>query len=445
MRFPLLPFLAAGSLWGTLALASDPASWPRFRGENGSGVAQGLTFPAQWTDSDFRWRVDLPGEGNGSPVVWGDRIFLLTGSASAPRKGKGKGKGKKVAETTTDSAVAEAVPQEWRPMCLSTRDGSVIWEATLGGGTFQGHKFNSPASSTPAVDAKRVIFTWGTAEQLTMVAFSHAGEKLWETALGPVAGGHGYGGSPVLWKDLVVLNNDQEDQKGNLLAVDALTGHVKWTVPRHSQRISYSVPCVFKRGGKDLMMFTNWQHGFTVIDPVDGRVVAEKSLFDTKTNERAISSPVVAGDLIIGTCGFAANPKQCVAVRYEEGTGIVQAWRIDRNVPHIPSVLALGERVFLWDDSGIVTCVKRADGAEVWKARLPGIEGKCFGSPVSDGTKIFCADETGNVHVIAVADELQTLGMNRLGDLCRSTPAVGDGAMFVRTAGKLVAINAAGH
>ncbi|MEZ5433798.1 MAG: hypothetical protein R3F31_22060 [Verrucomicrobiales bacterium] len=100
-------------------------------------------------------------------------------------------------------------------------------------------------------------------------------------------------------------------------------------------------------------------------------------------------------------------------MRYEEGTGSCRLGGSTGTL-HIPSVLALGERVF-GDDSGIVTCVKRADGAEVWKARLPGIEGKCFGSPVRRSQDILCG-RTGNVHVIAVADELQTLGsMNRLG------------------------------
>jgi len=94
---------------------------------------------------------------------------------------------------------------------------------------------------------------------------------------------------------------------------------VKWTVERHSQRISYSVPCVLESDGRQLLAFVNWQHGFTMVDPKDGSVVAEKSVFNTDTNERAISSPVVYKDLVIGTCGFTANPKHCVAIRLKGG------------------------------------------------------------------------------------------------------------------------------
>lgn len=434
-----------------LSSAARGENWPRFHGPNGSGVATGTRIPPVWSDADFRWRIELPGTGHGSPVVWGDRLFLLCASEAAPKpRGKGKGKARGADQAPAGAGAPPAAspdgeatapePQRWMSLCLSTKDGSVQWRHEFAQGAFSGHRFNSPASTTPAVDGRRVVFTWGTAEKLTMVAFTHGGEKLWETDLGPVAGGHGFAGSPILHRDLVVLNNDQEDQKGCLLAVDAATGAVKWRVPRRSQRISYSVPCVFSHAGRELLMFTNWQHGFTAVDPRDGSVVAEKSVFNLETNERAISSPVAYRDLVIGTCGFTANPKHCVAVRMTADRRIEEVWRIDRNAPHIPSVVVVGDRCHLWDDAGIVTCVEAASGREIWKGRVPGVEGPCMGSPVSDGHTLFCADESGNVHAIAVGDALKPLGKTALGDLCRSTPAFGDGALFVRTARRLVAV-----
>ncbi len=413
------------------AHASD--NWPRLRGENGTGVDASATIPAAWTESDIAWKTTLPGSGNGSPVVRGDQIFLLTAKSDddaanpAPVPGKKK-KGK------------AATPQVWMPVCLSAKDGSVLWSKEFSQGSFKGHKFNSAASSTPSVDSERVVFTWGTAEKLTMIAFSHDGELLWEKDLGPVNGGHGFGASPTLVGDLVVLNNDQENGGGNLLAVNAKTGEIAWTVERRSKRISYSIPCVFKSGDRELLMFTNWQHGFTVIDPKDGSVVAEKSVFNTDTNERAISSPIVAGDLVIGTCGFTANPKHCVAMRLN-GTELEEVWRIERNVPHIPSPIVVGENAYLWDDSGIITCVKAATGEELWKERLAGAEGKFFGSPVSDGKTIFCADESGNVHAISVSAEgLNILGKNKAGPECRTTPAIAANMMFIRTGDSLTAV-----
>ena len=228
-----------------------------------------------------------------------------------------------------------------------------------------------------------------------------------------------------------------------MLAVDAATGEVRWTVERRSQRLSYSVPCVCfaRRTGRELLMFTNWQHGFTVVDPKNGSVVAEKSVFNTDVKERAISSPIVATDdgLIIGTCGFTNNPKHCVAVRLA-GDELQEVWRIEKSVPHIPSVIAVGESTYLWDDQGIVTCVETKTGETRWRARAEA-EGDFFGSPVSDGEKIFCADKEGNVSVIAVSDEgLEQLAFNRLGDDCGTTPAIAGGVMYLRTYQGLMAV-----
>jgi len=425
-------------LTGLVAQVASAGDWPRFRGPNGSGVAEGVKLPVEWSEANYRWNIELPGIGHGSPVVWGDKVFLLAASEPPPRPKKKKGK-KKAGQKPKPAAPVK--PQSWLPICISSKDGSILWkqEITVDDQKYKGHRFNSPASTTPAVDGKRVVFSWGTPEKLTMAAFSHAGKKLWQSDLGPISGGHGFAASPILLGDLVILNNDQEKGGGNLLALDANTGVVKWTVKRHSQRISYSVPCVFESEGRKLLAFVNWQHGFTVIDPKDGSVVAEKSVFDTETNERAISSPVVYKDLIIGTCGFTANPKHCVAMRLKGGE-LEEVWRIERNVPHIPSLVVIGDKAYLWDDAGIVTCVQAGTGEEIWKGRVPGVEGSCFGSPVTDGRNIFCGDESGNINVIAVADELKHLATNKLGDLCRTTPAIGDGAIFVRTYKKLVAV-----
>lgn len=406
-------------------IAAD--DWPRFRGPNGSGLDTSAVVPARWGDENLVWKIDVPGTGHGSPVIWGERLFLLSAveaQVESPADSSGKGKGKK-------GKGQGATPYEWLALCVDRESGKTIWEKRFDQRKFKGHRFNSAASSTAAVDAEQVVFAWGTADQLTVVSLGHDGALQWEKDLGPVVGGHGFGGSPILHGGLVVLNNDQEKQNGNLLALHADSGEVAWTAERRSERISYSVPCIYEVDGKELLVFVNWQHGFTAIDPADGSVVAEKSVFNLETNERAISSPIVSQGLVIGTCGFTANPKHCVAMKLN-GDEWEEVWRVERNVPHIPSVIAVGKRTFLIDDSGIATCLDTLTGEEVWKGRVPGVEGAIFGSPVSDGTNIFFLDESGNAHVIAAADELKPIATNRLGELCRSTPALADGTVYVR-------------
>ncbi len=419
---------------------SRATDWPRYRGINGSGVSTDGAIPAEWTEANTLWKIDIEGAGHGSPVIHGDKLFLLTAVSDKPeteeaapaaakgnkKKGKKKGKG--------------AVSYQWRTMCLEIKTGKTLWQKDFDKRTFKGHRFNSAASSTAAADSKRVIFSWGTPDQLTLVSMSHRGEVHWQKDLGPVVGGHGFAASPVLVGDLVVLNNDQEKKSGDLFALHADTGEQAWKVERKSERISYSVPCVYPtKAHGDVLVFTNWQHGFTAIHPKTGAVIADKSVFNLDTNERAISSPIIAGDLVIGTCGFTANPKHCVAMKLGSD-GWKEVWRIEKNVPHIPSPIVIGEKAYLIDDSGIATCVEAATGKEIWKARMEGVEGSIFGSPVSDGTNIFVADESGNVHVLEVADEYRFVAKNKLGEPCKTTPALSAGMIFVRTEGSLRAV-----
>lgn len=423
-----------------LSFPLDAGEWPRFRGPNGSGVDDTVAAPKNLNSESQQWSVEIPGSGHGSPVIWGDRIFLLSAvpetpqapAAKPPAKAKGKGKKK-------GKGKPGALSYQWLAICLDRNTGATLWEQAIDQRKFKGHRFNSAASSTPAVDADRVVFALGTPDQLTVVSFSHEGKMQWEKDLGPVVGGHGFGGSPILHDGLVVLNNDQEKQNGNLLALDAATGDSAWTVMRKSERISYSVPCVYEANGKEVLVFVNWQHGFTAIDPADGAVIDEKSVFNLETNERAISSPIVTQGLVIGTCGFTANPKHCVAMKLNASDKWEEVWRIERNVPHIPSVISVGELTFLIDDSGIGTCVDTLTGEEKWKERIPGVEGSIFGSPVSDGENLFFADESGNVHVIAASAEFRAVSKNAVGELCRSTPVVAGGTIYLRTETKLTA------
>ncbi|MEM0897006.1 MAG: PQQ-binding-like beta-propeller repeat protein [Verrucomicrobiota bacterium] len=396
-----------------IALSPIPANeWPRFRGINGSGVNENAEIPVTWTEEEFLFDVELPGIGHGSPVVYGNRVFLLC---------------------------ADEKTFERMPVCLDATTGELLWKDKVETGKFKGHRFNSPASNTPAADGEQVYFCWGTKEELSVVAYSHDGEERWSKNLGPVVGGHGFGASPAVYGDLVVINNDQDKGNGSLIALDTVSGDVKWKIDRKSERLSYSTPCEVVIDGKSILIFTNWQHGFTSVDLESGEVLDELATFDLTTNERAISSPIVHGDLVIGTCGFTANPKHCVAVRVRGDGKLEEVWRIERSVPHIPSPLLVGDLVFLWDDKGILTCVDPQTGEEYYRERVP-TRGTSYGSPVSDGKTIFNVDDGGNVHAVAVSRGFKVLGMSALKELSRSSPAIANGNLYLRTFTRLIAV-----
>ena len=153
-----------------------------------------------------------------------------------------------------------------------------------------------------------------------LLAFTHDGAPAWKFALDAFSEGHGGGVSPIVWDDLVVVACDQQGSS-YLVAVDRLTGERRWKTPRKSKRAGYSTPCVYQVAGRPAeLIFTEWQHGITGLDPVTGKLRWEIDCFGKET-ERAIASPIIAGDVIFGTCGFVTSDKHCVAVRPSDAGG----------------------------------------------------------------------------------------------------------------------------
>jgi outer membrane protein assembly factor BamB len=403
--------VAAATALGPMIASDDPAAqWPRFRGPNGSGLATG-DIPAEWTESDRRWKIRLPGVGHGSPVVWGNRVFLLCGRGT---------EGERI------------------PMCVDATSGRVLWQSAQAVAYEVGHKFNSPASTTPAVDADCVYFSWSSPENVFVTAFTHDGTPVWTADLGPIHRTHGFGSSPILHDDLVILSNDQEKHSA-VFALDRRTGKVRWKLPREENHSNYSTPCLYTPpGGRPQVVVSSWRLGVTGIDADTGRQLWQTTVFDQKRSERAVGSPIAAGDLVIANCAFVNGPKHVVALRPHAELGMKEVWRVEKTVPHIPSVIAVDGRAYLWSDQGIVSCVALDDGRVIWQERASR---DTFGSPVAVNGSLFCVDKEGTVTVLALGDTFRLLARNELSELCQSTPAVAGGRMFIRTWEHLHAID----
>ncbi len=400
--------------------ACPAQEWTRFRGPNGSGISDATTIPVTWTDETLNWKVELPGAGHGSPVARGQKLFINCASEDGTQR---------------------------MLQCRDTHTGDLLWSQSFAAEAHKTHKLNSFATSTPAVDADYVYIAWGTPDELVLKALDHRGNEVWTSSgLGGVKGGHGFGASPIVYRDLVVLNNDQ-DGDSSLVAVDRRSGELRWQVPRRSQRLSYSTPVVRQRAdGRDELVFSNWTHGITAIDPDNGNVNWEIDCFPHDTSERTIGSPVLAGDLVIATCAFVNSPKHLVAVHPLTGgagdrdglDSVTEAWRVDDStVPHIPTMIAYDSRLYAWSDQGILTCYETATGRKVYQKRIGG---KFFSSPVCVNGTLYAIGSDGEVIVAATGDEFVELGRSSLGESCQSTPAVANGTMFIRTTGHLVSV-----
>jgi outer membrane protein assembly factor BamB len=401
-----------------------PASaqeWTRFRGPNGTGISLAKSIPTHWMDDDFNWKVALPGSGHSSPVLWGGKIFLLSGDEKS---------GQRFA------------------LCLSTNDGRILWQRDFEFTPFQKHEHNSFASSTPAVDSERVYLVWNEPDHYRLTALDHNGKTVWQRDFGPFISQHGCGTSPIVFKDRVILANDQDDkqfvpgakQSGEsfIVAVDAKTGKTIWQTPRRSVVVAYSTPCVYEtKNGQPALIFNTQAHGISAIDPDTGNVLWE---YAKAFEKRSVSSPVIASGLIIGSCGSGGGGNYAVAVRPGDPTRNKKpelAYEIRKSAPYVPTGIALGELLFLWSDGGIVSCVDAPSGRINWQERVAG---DFFGSPVCVDGRLFCVSTSGDVVVIKASADFQVLARNPLNELTHSTPAVAGGRMYIRTSSHLISI-----
>jgi outer membrane protein assembly factor BamB len=385
--------------------------WPRFRGTNGAGLGN-ADVPLVWTEKDLDWKIKLPAAGHSSPVLWGERIFLLCGDDTAGRL---------------------------IVVCLHASDGRTLWQREFAVRPYKMHARNSISSATPAVDDERVYLCWGTPKECVVLALDHAGKSVWQTDLGPYPSQHGFAVSPIVHHGLVVVHY-QPDGDGMLVGLSALTGKVRWKLPRKGKNATYSTPCVFRSGGRPELIFTNWQHGMTAVDPVKGKITWESRVFDTESQQRAIPSPVVAGDLVLGVCGFMEGGKRLVAVRPADpatGQPAREVWRLEQAVPQMATPLVKGERAFVCTELGIATWLRADNGKVIWRKRIGGA---FYASPVCIGERIYCFSADGKVVVLAAADRFERLAENTLGEETQCTPAVAGGRMYFRTRGHLMSI-----
>jgi outer membrane protein assembly factor BamB len=394
----LLSLLSAG-------LAQE---WPRFRGPNGSGISPAKTIPTSWTEKDFNWKLPLPGAGHSSPVLWGDKVFLTTGDY----------------ETKQVSVI-----------CVSAVGGKVLWQKAFPFTPYHKNNDNTFASSSPAVDQHRVYVCWSSPEHYPLMALTHDGQTVWEKDLGPFASQHGGGASPIVHQDKVVLGNEQ-DGESFLIAVDSATGKTRWQTPRTANEAAFSTPCIYEpKDGPAALIFNSHAHGVSGIDPESGKVLWELTdLFD----KRAVSSPVLAAGLIVGSCGSGGGGAYLVAVRPGGPTKKPElAYTIKKSAPYVPTSVCVGERLFLWSDGGIVSCVQAASGEVKWQERVGG---KYFSSPLWVDGRLFCVATKGEVVVVEASDRFQVLARNPLGEVTHSTPAVAGGRMFIHTTKSLISV-----
>ncbi len=399
-----------------LASAAQGQEWPRFRGPNGQGISDAETIPVKWTETDYNWKIELPGGGHSSPVIWADKVFI----------------------TSADQKSARGVLQ-----ALSVSDGKVLWQKEYKLTPYKMNKLNNYATGTPAVDAEGVYILWSTSEETILVSVDHDGRENWKRTFEGVQNQHGPACSPVVFDDIVVFTHEHEnsykDIQSSWFAADRRTGQTRWKIERQTgPKTSYSTPCIYPLGGPARrLVFASRSHGLSGVDPRTGTVAWEAT---SAFPSRVVSSPVIAGDLLIGTCGDGGSGKRLIAIR--PGTGdnaeATEAYKIDNSsAPYVPTPLAKDNLLFTFHDRGDVSCLRSETGERLWREKPAG---RYYGSPVWVNGNLYCMTIDGEVVVLKAAAKYELLAVNPLGEKTNATPAVAGGRMYLRTYSHLISI-----
>ena len=381
--------------------------WPRWRGPSGQGVVEGTGYPDTWSaTTNVLWTTAVPGGGHSSPIVWGDRIFLTTS-----RNG-----GRRVSIVS-----------------FRRSDGELLWETDAPEGRPEyTHGKNSPAAATATTDGERVYASFGSRG---MLAVDFDGHIVWHREFGHIDNYHGPAGSPLLYRDTVII---YQDQNGGafVIALDTRTGETRWRTDR-SASVGWGTPIAVAVGDHDELIVSS-QRQVRSYDPATGEELwnCGGNLFEV------IPTPAVGHGLIFCSSGRAGPTLAIRPGGRGDVTNTHVEWKTTRGSPFVPSPLVYGDYLYLVNDmSSIITCLNAKTGETVWQERLgrPRREG-VSASPVIVDDKLFVTNDEGQTFVLRTGPEFELLHTNDIGARTLASPALVDGTWYIRTSRELIAI-----
>ncbi len=406
--------------------------WPQWRGPQMTGAAPVANPPVEWSETkNVRWKIEIPGKGSASPIVWGDRIFVLTAIPTGKR-----------AERSEAAAVAEQQgrrgPRGIQPtevhqfavLAIRRSDGRVLWQRVVREelpheGT---HPTGTWASNSAVTDGEHV---WAYFGSRGLYALDMNGSVKWEKDFGDmrIRLGFGEGSSPALGDDRLIINWDHEGESF-IVALDKRTGQELWRTPRE-EMTSWTTPIIV-RHGSSRQVITSATGKVRAYDYETGKLLWETTGMTLNT----IPSPVSDGRMVFVTSGFRGNA--LLAIRLDAARGDISnsdaiAWRFDRDTPYVPSPLLYNGRLYiLKSNSAIISCFNAKTGERLFgPERLEGMT-DVYASPVGAAGRVYVFGRDGAGTVLADGAELKVLAHNSLDDGFDASPALVDSEIYLR-------------
>jgi len=441
LGMPLLLFVA----WPVAAQSSTDRFWGQWRGPEASGVARFGNPPIEWSETtNVAWKVEVPGRGSASPIVWGDKVFLLTAvpvggpdteaatvgdvRLSQPNS-RASGRGRRGGRGRGQRPILR---QRFTVMAFDRMTGEVVWEQVARDEVpHEGYQqANGSYAAGSAVTDGEYLFaffgSWG------LYAYDLDGRLQWEVDLGTriMRNGFGEGTTPTLHGDTLVVTWDHIGGQSFIVALDKRTGDERWRVNR-DEIDTWATPLVVQHAGRAQVVAPAMDH-VSSYDLETGEVVWQSR----GTTMNAIPSPVHADGIVYVMSGYRGNNLQ--AIRLADAHGDLAGtdalvWQLDRDTPYVPSPLLYDDALYvIKSNDGILSVFDRLTGRPYYQLqRLEGVP-NIFASPVGAAGRVYITGREGTTLVIRQGPSYEVMASNTLDDGFDASPAVVDNELYLR-------------
>ena len=429
------PLVAACVSALLLAASVSAENWPQWRGPGGQGISSETRLPTEWQPSqNVAWKTALPGGGHSSPVVWNNRIYLTAAIEGEPLPGA------KAVEHTMEGkpwihpdSVAADRKHTLKVLALDTATGAIVWDATAYEGAVHDarHRQSSFAAPTPVTDGRMVYAYFGPEG---LYAYTMDGKLAWKAVEKFPTLGLGTGTSPVLFRNLVIIQRDEDHgERSAIVAYDAATGKEAWRAKR-SVQISWATPLLVEADGRPELI-TNATEAIISYDPASGRELWRSKGVDSN----AIHTPLSGHGLVIVTAGYPA--KKVIAVRPGEVAPDRRvAWEYAKGTGYVVSNILYGDYLYLLTDNGIVTCLDPRTGAVRYEGGRVPVPARFMGSPVAFAGFIAMTSVDGDTFMLRAGPKHEIARTNSIDEPVYSSPAIANGRLYIRGEKHLFAI-----
>ncbi len=400
------------SLASNTGVSSDNGDWSRFRGPGGMGVSHATDLPVTWSeDENLAWKTDLPGAGASSPIVLGDHIYVTCYSGYLV-EGESGG--------SLDDLKRHLV-------CLRRADGTVLWDKSVKAKLPEEERIRDHgyAANTPVADAERVYAFFGKSG---VCAYDHDGNQLWQASVGTNTSGWGTAASPILHKDLVLINASVESE--SLVALDRRTGEEKWRTGGIKE--AWNTPLVVKTNAGDEEIVLAIHGKVLAFDPESGEQLWS---CDTDINWYMAPSAVAAEGVVYFLGGRSGTAS--LAVR-TGGRGDVTAthrlWTSTKGSNVTSPVYHESHLYWMHEKLSIVYCAHADTGELVYEERV-NRGGQAYASALLADGRLYYLNRAGRMFVVAAKPEFELLSTNSLNDnsLFNASPVVTGKQILIRS------------